>query len=261
MKRIIFTVVGVGLIGVVGIGMAARSRPTAPAPVSAPPTITVSYPVERSVTNYADFTGRTAAVDSVEVRARVSGYLQKVYFKEGELVKKDQVLFEIDPSMYQAQYEAAVARHAQSQASLRLAETNNRRFQELFKSNSGAVSKVDLDKYASQEAEQYANVQAAKANVDSAKLNLNWTKVTSPISGRISRYYVTEGNFVQSGDQGGTVLTTLVSVDPIYAYFDIDESTVLRIDQLTREGKAVSTRDGTVPVMLKLANEKEFSRQ
>src|SRR5207247_7777996 len=121
---------------------------------------------------------------------------------------------------------------------------------------SGAVSRSDMDKIQAARSVDLANIAADKAVVASRQLDLEYTKVTAPVSGRISRYVVTVGNLIQSGDQnGGTLLTTIVSVDPMYAYFDVDEHTVLRVRKLIREGKAKSARDGELPVWLGLANE------
>jgi RND family efflux transporter MFP subunit len=234
-------------------GLAGCARP----PLSGPPEtaqVTVSYPVERYVTDYADFTGRTAAVDSVEVRAHVWGYLDKVNFKEGALVKKGDVLFELDPRPYQAIMNQARAKVAQDEAQLTFDEAEYQRNVNLVRT--GAVSRSDLDKTAAARGVDAANIAADKAVVASRQLDLEYTKVTAPVSGRVSRYIVTVGNLIQSGDQGGgTVLTTIVSVDPMYAYFDVDEHTVLRVRQLIRQGKAKSARNGEVPVWLGLGNE------
>jgi RND family efflux transporter MFP subunit len=226
------------------------SEPPAPAPTP----VRVSYPVEREVTDYADFTARTTAVDSVEVRAHVWGYLDKVNFKEGALVKKGDVLFELDPRPYQAVLNQAKAKTAQDEAQLTYDEAEYRRNLELVRT--GAVSRSDLDKSAAARGVDLANIAADKAIVASRQLDLEYTKVIAPVSGRVSRYVVTVGNLIQSGDQGGgTLLTTIVSVDPMYAYFDVDEHTVLHVRRLIREGKATSARNSEVPVWLGLANE------
>jgi RND family efflux transporter MFP subunit len=238
------------------LGLAGCARPPAEAP--APPVpVTVSYPVERYVTDYADFTARTAAVDSVEVRARVWGYLDRVNFKEGALVKKGDVLFELDPRPYQATLSQAEAKVAQDEAQLSYDEAEYRRNLNLV--GTGAVSRSDLDKTAAARGVDKANVAADKALVASRQLDLEYTKIAAPVSGRVSRYVVTVGNLIQSGDQGGgTLLTTIVSVDPMYAYFDVDERTVLRVRQLIREGKAKSARETDWPVLLCLASEEGY---
>jgi RND family efflux transporter MFP subunit len=242
---------------VLGFSLALTGCARAPSEAPAAVPVTVSYPVERYVTDYADFTGRTAAVDSVEVRAHVWGYLDKVNFKEGALVRKGDVLFEIDPRTYQAQFDQARGQLNVNQAQLQLARANLKRGEEL--APGGGISKEDLDQRHAAVEEAEARIQVARANLETARLNLDWTKVTAPVNGRVSRYVVTVGNLVQAGDQGGgTLLTTLVSVDPMYAYFDVDERTVLRVRQLVREGKARSARESEWPVSLGLATEEGF---
>jgi RND family efflux transporter MFP subunit len=234
--------------------LAGCARAPSEAPAAAPVPVAVSHPVERYVTDQADFTGRVAAVDSVELRARVWGYLDKVHFKEGALVKKGDVLFEIDPLVYRAALSQAEGNLASLEARLVRLNADLARAQRLV--NTGAMSREDYDKVVGDRGEAEASRAASRAAVERARLDLGYTRVTAPISGRVSRYVVTVGNLVQSGDQGGgTLLTTLVSVDPMYVNFDVDEYTVLRIQQLMREGKARSVRDGEWPVWLGLANE------
>src|ERR1700756_1705672 len=236
------------------IGLTGCARVPSGAPEAAPTPVTVSYPVERYVTDYADYTARTAAVDSVEVRAHVWGYLDKVNFKEGALVQKGDVLFELDPRPYQAMLNQANAKVAQDEAQLKYDEAEYQRNLRLV--STGAVARSELDKSAAARGVDIANIAADKAAVASRELDLEYTKVIAPVSGRVSRYVVTVGNLILSGDQGGgTLLTTIVSVDPIYAYFDVDELTVLRVRQMIREGKAKSARDNELPVWLGLANE------
>lgn len=239
------------------LGLAGCVRVPSAAPEAAPTPVTVSRPVERDVTDYADFTGRTAAVDSVEVRARVWGYLDKVNFKEGALVKEGDVLFEIDPRIYRADVERAVGTVAQFEARVHRLERDYHRAKNLLAR--GAVGQEEYDRYEADYHEAGANLHVARANRDLAALNLDYTRVTAPVSGRVSRYVVTVGNLIQSGDQNsGTLLTTIVSVDPMYAYFDVDERTVLRVRQLIREGKARSARETEWPVSLGLATEEGF---
>jgi RND family efflux transporter MFP subunit len=222
--------------------------------------VTVSRPVERDVTDHADFTGRTAAVDSVEVRARVLGYLDKVHFKEGALVKKGDLLFEIDPRPYRADLGRAEGTVAQYDARVRRTEHDYRRVKSLL--TRGAVGQEEYDRYEADYREAAANLDVARANRDLAALNLEYSRIIAPVSGRVSRYVVTVGNLIQSGDQnGGTLLTTIVSVDPMYVYFDVDERTVLRIRQLIREGKASSAQETEWPVALGLATEEGFPHE
>jgi RND family efflux transporter MFP subunit len=236
------------------LALAGCARAPSEAPPAAPPPVTVSYPVEREVTDYADFTARTAAVDSVEVRARVSGYLDTVHFKEGALVKKGDVLFEIDPRTYQAILRQAEGNLEAVEARVERLGADFQRAQRML--GSRAISREEYDKVVGDRLEAVASRAAAKAAAERARLDLGFTRVTAPVSGRVSRYVVTVGNLVQAGDAGGgTLLTTIVSVDPTYAYFDVDERTVLRVKQLIREGQLKSPDDGKIPVWLGLADE------
>ncbi len=219
-----------------------------------PPVVLVSTPVSDEVTEFEDFTGRTDAVFSVEVRARVTGYLEKVNFKDGAEVKEGDLLFQIDPRIYQAELDRAEATILQAEARLKRLEADNRRATMLF--NRGAISREEFERISSDFAEGTASVGIAKANRDLAKLNVGYTKVTAPISGRISRRLVDPGNLVQA-DQ--TALTTIVSLDPMYVYFDIDERTMLKFRRLIREGKIQSRESGAVvPVLTALSDEEGF---
>lgn len=252
--RCVFSFLGVAVL--LGIGSAGCRKAPA-ALVSTPVPVVVSHPVKRTVGDYADFTSRTAAIESVEIRARVGGYLEKFNFKEGMLVKKGDLLCEIDPRPFQAQVNFAKAQLAANEALLKKATADNQRNKSLAAKSPGTVTQQDLDQYQAAEDQAIANVGTAKATLETNELNLGFTKITSPIDGRTSRYNVTVGNLIQLDT---TLLTTIVSVDPIYAYSDIDEHTVLRIRELIREGKATSARDADLHVKLGLANEKGFPR-
>ncbi|HEV3257903.1 MAG TPA: efflux RND transporter periplasmic adaptor subunit [Gemmataceae bacterium] len=239
------------------LGLAGCARTPSGTTATAPTPVTVSYPLERRVTEYLDFTGTTAAVDSVEVRAHVWGYLDQVNFKEGALVKKGDVLFEIDRRTYRAALDQAKADLESKKAAAVRAEAVYRRTASLVATQAAATEDADKDR--GDWLVCKANVGLAAANVRTAELNLGFTRVTAPIGGRVGRIIVTVGNLVQSGDQsGGTVLTTIVSENPIYANFDVNERTVQHVRQLIREGKAKSARDTEVPVVLGLASEQDF---
>ena len=230
----------------------------ATAPPTAPTVVVVSLPLERNVTDYADFTGRTEAVKSVEIRARVDGYLVRMPFKEGADVKAGDLLFEIDPRPYQATYDQAVAQLALAKARMKQANADFARANSLARTP-GAISQQEIDRFAALQGEAVAQEQAARASAESARLNLEFTKVTSPIDGTVSRYYVTEGNLVQSGAMGGgTLLTKVVSIKPMYVTFNVDEQTLLHARELIREGKAKSARDSEISVWLGLSNEDGF---
>ncbi len=239
------------------LALAGCARAPADPPAAGPIPVAVSYPIEREVTDYADFTARTAAVDSVEVRSRVWGYLKKVNFTEGTLVKKGDVLFELDPRPYQADYDRSLANLTEAKAHLARTSADFKRAEDLLPKN--AIAQKDYDLAKGDRDEAGALVKMAEAAVNTATLNLSFTKIVAPISGRISRYLVTVGNLIQSGDQANvTLLTTIVSVDPMYAYFDVDEGTVPRVRQLIRAGRGRSAREAAIPVMLGLANEEGF---
>lgn len=252
LTHFLFIVLVIVFAGVPLIGCK-RESPALAAPP--PPIVMVSPPVEREITNYYEYTGRTAAVDAVDVRARVSGYLIKVNFREGYLVKKGDLLFQIDPRPFQAVLDEAKGQVAQWEAKLARAEADVERYERL--APRGAASQKDLDTAIADRGEARAAIQSARGAVDRAALDLEFTRVMAPISGRIGRYLITEGNLVDSS----TLLTTLVSIDPIYVYFDADEGTVQHVRQLIREGKAHSARDSQVSVLLGLASETGYPHQ
>lgn len=215
--------------------------------------VSVSLPVVRSVSDYVDFNGRTEAVESVDIRARVTGYLDKFSFQEGIEVKKGDLLFQIDPRPFQAQYDEAAAQVKVRQANLKDQEAELARAKDLLPKN--AISKSDFDKTAAQYGEAVASVAAAEAAAQSAKLNLEFAAIASPIDGRISRAMITAGNLVRADD---TLLTTVVSQDPIYVYFDVDENTMLRVVRMQFGAKENLLRAKKVPVRLGLADEEGY---
>jgi RND family efflux transporter MFP subunit len=210
---------------------------------------------EREITEWDEFTGRLEAVNAVEIRPRVSGYIRRVGFNEGNAVRKGQVLFEIDPRPYQAELARAEADLERARSGASLASKEVERAGKLV--NMQAISREEFESRSSAEAQGDASVRAAVAAVATARLNLEWTLVRSPIAGRVSRAEVTPGNLVQAGAET-TLLTTVVSVDPIYAYFEGDEQTYLRYSALARNGSRPNSRDNRSPVYLGLANEEGF---
>jgi len=184
------------------------------------PVFTVSYPVKREVTDYVEYTGRTAAVQAEEIKARVTGFLLDMPFQEGAEIKKDDVLFKVDPRPYKAQYDQAEAQVGLYQSQLKLAKANHERDLELSKRTKGAgVSQQALDADVAQEEQAEAAVKAAQASLEVYKLNLDFTTVKSPIDGQVGRYNQPRGNLIM---QDSTLLTTVQSVDPMYVYFDMD---------------------------------------
>jgi RND family efflux transporter MFP subunit len=223
---------------------------------AAPPEVSVAQVIEKPVKDWDEFTGRLQAVETVEIRPRVSGYIDKVAFTEGSLVKSGDLLFVIDPRPYQAEYGRAAADVKRFKTALELARIELVRVQRLR--DSGAVSEEELDQRKSSVAQGEANVAGSEAALETASLNLNFTRVTSPIAGRVSRAEVTRGNLVTGGNNGGTLLTSVVSMDPIYLYFDGDEQAYLRYTKMARSGERQSSRDTANPVQVGLADEEGF---
>jgi RND family efflux transporter MFP subunit len=223
------------------------------------PAVTVARPLVKEIIDWDEYTGRLAAVDAVEVRARVSGYLRSVHFRDGALVEKGDLLFVIDPRPYRAALTRAVADANQAEAQLQLARDERIRAEKLFESR--AVSEEELNARIQTERAALARYKAAQAAVQSAKLDLSFTRVRAPIAGRISRELVTEGNLISGGGANSTLLTTIVSLDPIYVYFPADEHTYLRYARLDRRGERPSSRYAPHPVRLQLADEKGFPHE
>jgi len=225
----------------------------APAGSGKLPQVMVSLPVTRDITDFEEFTGRTEAKKTVDIRARVTGYLLKVAFTEGRDVKEGDVLFEIDPRTYQAQLNMDQADLVNKKALVTKTEALYRRSLSLI--GKGASSQEDIENQKGDWEVAKAAVGQAEAKVKMSQMYLDWCKVTSPISGRASRQMVDPGNLVKADD---TVLTTIVSLDPIYVYFDVDERTVLKARRLVAQGKLKSSRDTILPVYLGLADEDGF---
>ena len=243
------------MLGLLALGGCGQAPPPAPSP----PEVTVAKVISKRIKDWDEFTGRFQAIDTVEVRPRASGYIEQVLFREGQFVKKDDVLVIIDPRPYQADYDRAKAGLELAKSQQALASIEAARVQKL--KDSGAVSREELDERLSSLNQQQANVSGAKAALDNAALLLSFTKVRAPFDGRASRAEVTRGNLVTGGNNGGTLLTTIVSVDPIYVYFEGDENTYLRYNELAREGQRPSSRDAKNPVRIGLSNEQGFPHE
>ncbi|MDD4266870.1 MAG: efflux RND transporter periplasmic adaptor subunit [Pirellulaceae bacterium] len=235
----------------------ARNGPPVEQP---PPAVTVANPLLQEVTDYYEFPGRTAAVGEVEVRARVTGYIVKVHFEDGEEVEKGDLLFEIDPRPYEAALDRAKGELMRLQATLAKAQADLARSERLRPS--GAVSQDEYEQHAAQVAIARASIQSAEAEIREAELNLEFTRITAPIDGRASRRLVTEGNLVQTGSGSSTILTTVVTTNPVYVYFDMEEPVLLKYLSLDwgADGKAVlhRIRELKVPVEIGLDNEEGF---
>jgi len=240
------------------ISAAACGKPAASAPP--PPKVKVVQPLLREITEWDEFTARFDAIDSVEVRPRVSGYLESINFQEGALVRKGDLLFSIDHRPYAAVLRRREADRAVAKSRLALAQKNYSRAGDLLKSH--AISQEEADIRESNLRQAQASVDETEAAVESARLDVEFTGVTAPISGRIGRKLVTEGNLITGGSGSqGTLLTTIVSLDPIYAYFEADEGSVLKYNRLAREGQRQSSRDYKNPVHVGLSDEQGFPRE
>ena len=242
-----------------GLLVAGCSRPAAQAAPPAAPLVTAAAAVARDVTEWDEFTGRLEPVQSVSIRPRVSGVISAVSFEEGSLVTQGQVLFQIDDRPFQAQVDRLRAELAQAAATRDRAASELRRAERLSSEN--AMSLEERERRAGAAAEAGAHATAIAAALRAAELDLEFTRVISPIDGRVSRAIVTRGNLVSSGPGEATLLTTVVSLDPIYASFDADEQTFLRYGDLAREGKRANARQSGLRIRMALANEDSFQHE
>jgi RND family efflux transporter MFP subunit len=244
---------GLSCFAVVGCG---KSQAQSGPPQMPPPEVEVSLPVTSEVTDYVDFPGRIEAVNAVEIRARVTGYLEEVYFREGSDVKEGDLLFEIDSRSYDAELARAEGSVLQTEGRLTRLNGDYERAQAL--QAKGAMSKEEIARITGDRTEAQGALAVNKAVRDLAALNVSFTKVRAPISGRISRRSITPGNLVKADD---TSVTSIVSLDPVYAYFDLDERTMLLLKRLIREGKIEWSLESGLPVLMGLADEKGFPRE
>jgi RND family efflux transporter MFP subunit len=236
-------------LGLVGCGADLPAPPP-------PPEVTVAKVRAEDMAEWDEYQGEFEAVDAVEIRPRVSGYLDRVAFTEGKEVRKGDVLFEIDPQPYQATMDQRQADLTRARARQSLTERDAERGERLAAVK--AISQEEMDTRLTLVSEARAAVAAAEAAVRAAELDLGYTKVRSPVDGRASRAEVTEGNLVTGGPAGSTLLTTVVSLDPIYVYFEGDESAYLRYAHLAQRGERPSSRTAANPVQIGLSDEDGF---
>jgi RND family efflux transporter MFP subunit len=243
-----------GVLSLAALSLAALTLGRKKEPMPAPPlqAVTVAPVEQREIMDFDEFTGRLQAVDAVEIQPRVSGYITRVMFDEGKEVRKGEVLFEIDPRPYQAELSRAQAELERARSAAALAASDVKRASNLVEAQ--AISREEFDSRTSAEAQGVATVRAAEAAVQTARLNLEWTRVRSPIAGRVSNAMVTPGNLVQAGPPSATLLTTVVSLDPMYVYFDSDEQTYLRYAGRSKSA-GTNWRNAKLPVYLGLSNE------
>jgi multidrug efflux system membrane fusion protein len=243
------------------VTLAACVSPAAQSGPPPAPAVTAAHALARDVTEWNEYTGRLEAVHQVDVRPRVSGLLSSVRFTEGAIVRRGDVLFEIDPRPFQAEVDRLRAELARSRAALSRTRTERDRAERLAAEK--AMSAEEHDRRSSSAAEAEAQVSAVEAALRAADLNLEFTRVVAPIGGRVGRAIVTEGNIVSSGPGEATLLATLVSLDPIYASFEVDEQSFLAFSRArpgTRAG-ATAAATGWGSIGMALAGEQEFPRE
>ena len=240
-KFYLFTAVSTLTVGLLTAGCSPKTAHQGPPPAA----VTVAPVEQKEIVEWSEFTGHTEPVDSVDIRPRVSGYIQKVEFQSGQLVKKGDVLFVIDPRWNQAVFD-------QRQAEYDQAKSEAERIDLLLENH--AISKEEADA-------RKARYEEAKAALDSARLDLEYTQVRAPIDGRVSRALLTEGNYVSGVAGSASLLTTIVSVGPVYVYADMDENSLLKFNQLVAAAKMETNAEGKIPVQLQLADETNFPHE
>jgi membrane fusion protein, multidrug efflux system len=254
-----------GLVSLRGLGplvalalSACGDKPPPPAAAAAPP-VTVAQPVKRTVTDWDEFTGRFEAVEEVQVRARVGGFVNSVEFRDGAIVHVGDLLYVIDSRPFEAVAEQADGQLSDARAKAELAKRELDRALTLNQTQAVSDSIVDQRRQTLQAA--HAAEMQAEGALKAAKLNIEFTHVMAPIAGRASRHLVSAGNLVQGSEGSSTLLTSVVSLDPIYIYFDVDEATYLKNNKLWFEGRRPSSRDTPNPVQVTLANETKPSHE
>jgi multidrug efflux system membrane fusion protein len=252
--KAIMIAIGILILGGVAAFTLSSRAAKPPAEAPAPVSVSVASALQKSVTEWDDFSGRVEAIDRVDIRPRVAGTIDVVHFQEGQLVKKGDLLFTIDPRPYQAELARADAAVAGAQATLALSKTELDRTQRLIEEH--AVAQRELDQRQNALAEANATLQAAVAARLTARLNLQYTAITSPVSGRVSRAEITVGNVIAAGATA-PVLATVVSVSPVYVNFEVDESTYLRY---ASNGAVGNSGTDHIPVAIGLTNEDGYPR-
>lgn len=222
-----------------------------------PPRVTVARPVQREVTEWDEFTARFVAVERVELRARVSGYLNSFHFSDGQIVRQGDLLFRIDPRPFEAAVAGAEGRLAEARSRVSLADRELERVMSLLRARAASESNLEQRNQAVEGGR--AQVAEAEAQLRRARLDLEFTTIRSPLTGRIGRHLVSPGNLIAGGQDGAaTLLATIVSIDPIDASFDIDQATGLRYVRMAQTGERPSSRDTSNPVRLALGDEEGF---
>ncbi len=240
-----------------GLAPALSGTPAQAQQQAAPPAVTVSPPLKKQIVEWMEFTGQFASVEYVEVRARVSGYLTEIHFTDGQIVNKGDLLFVVDPRPYEIAAASARAEVAQAAASLELAKRQLVRGGELRQKDYLAAS--DYDSRVQQTKAAEAALDVARAQVRDAELNLEFTRITAPVTGRISAHQVSIGNLISGGGSSdSTLLTTVVSLDPIHFNFDVSEADYLTLQRATAAGRVGSARDGKLAVQLRFSDDADW---
>ncbi|MDR6871892.1 RND family efflux transporter MFP subunit [Bosea sp. BE125] len=249
---------GLGLIAASAVLTFAAATALAQGAPPAPP-VQVSAPLAKRVTNWDEYTGRFEASEQVEIRARVSGFLDSLHFRDGDLVKKGDLLFTIDPRPYRLSVDVSRADVARAKAQVELAQNEVERAEGLTQNRT--ITARDIDQRRANLNSAIGTLQGAEANLKTAELNLEWTQVRAPLSGRISNRRVDPGNLVAGGQSGATLLTTIVAIDPINFVFDASEADYLRYSRLTKDLRKVTSREEGSPAEVRLADEREWKRR
>lgn len=244
---------------VLGLTACATAVPALAQGAPPAPPVQVSAPLAKRVTNWDEFTGRFEASEQVEVRARVSGFLDSVHFRDGQIVKTGDLLFTIDPRPYQLAVDAARAEVVRAKAQVDLTQNEVERAEALTQNRT--ITARDIDQRRANLNSALGQQQGAQANLKTAELNLEWTQVRAPLAGRISNRRVDPGNLIAGGQSGATLLTTIVASDPIYFSFDASEADYLRYSRLAAEKLRASSRDNGTPTLVRLADEREWRRE
>ena len=247
------------LLAAMALGLSACDQQEPAGPMFPAMPVSVAQPVHKDVVEWDEYTGRFAAIESVEVRARVSGYLESIHFTEGEIVEVGDLLFVIDPRPFEAAVDRAKADLDTAESRLELARKEVERAADLVRRQN--VSQQAYDERLQEQQAAAASIDGAKAALRAAGLDLEFTRITAPVTGRVSRFNVTVGNLISGGAANSTLLTTLVSLDPIHFYFDADEQAHLRYLRAAQAGTRPSSREAANPVLLSLADETDFIHQ
>ncbi|CAM1372477.1 RND family efflux transporter MFP subunit [Tenacibaculum litopenaei] len=258
-RFIILTATVIAILTAISLAFTNKKEEKSPSVHQKPMAVKTAKPLFEKIKEWDEYTGRFEASNQVAVRARVNGYIEKVNFKDGQIVNKGDVLFIIDQRSFKIELRKAMARYEQILTVQKQAQDNFNRVQSL--KESGAVSLEEYDRRAQALAAAKANVQLAEATVAAAELNLEFTKVKAPIKGRVGRDFVNRGNLINGGTANATLLTTIVTTNPIYFYFSESEADFLKYTRRSKNGKTTAMRTVEQPVLIKLQDETSYQHK